>query len=252
MAGLPRSGNTLLTYILNQNPDLHVSANSPVSWLSYQLSLVIPQREEYLSCPKPNFIKKLVKSTIDNYYEDVNESHVIDRSGAWGLKENYSILKECIIDKPKVICPIRSIPEILTSFITLCDKNPGNFIDVRLPEVTNANRCQFLMKPKSMIDVCLRGYTETLIHTDAMFIEYDDIVFDTKNTINKIYNFLGVQRYEHNYAIIEGQKHDDSIYGMPLHEVRKTIQKTSKSPEDVLGKELVEMYSEYDKWKQLI
>ncbi len=253
MSGLPRSGNTLLSCILNQNPDLHVSPNSPVSYLTYQLNRVIRMREEYIGYPKPNFVGDMIVSVVDNYYKDIDKKYIIDRSGTWGVMDNLQIAKDFINPKPKVICPVRNITDILTSFISLCDKNPDNFIDKRIVSPSNENRCEFLMKKGSMIDVCLDSYLSALFpdfENCFLFLEYDDIVFNTSQTLKNIYEFLDLDFYNHDLKNISSYDgYNDSIFGMPLHEVRSNIEKKSKNPKEVLGEKLFLKYSNLENWK---
>lgn len=253
MVGLPRSGNTLLSAILNQNPNLHVGANSPIAYTTYQLKNVIPTREEYINLPKPNFIPNLIRSTFNDYYSDVNAEYVIDRSGAWGNLANIEIIKQYITKDVKIICPVRDIKEILTSFIVKCNESPDNFIDKRLSEIDNYNRCEFLMKKGSMIDICLSSYYTSFLpgyENCFHFVEYNDLVSDTKNEIEKIYSFLNIQLYDHNYDFIENTlEYNDSIYGMNLHDVRSDIQKLSIEPNKILSEDLVQKYSNMEFWR---
>ena len=257
MVGLPRSGNTLLSSILNQNPNLHVGANSPVAYLAYQLQNAIPTREEYINFPKPNFINKIIRSTFDDYYSDIESEYIIDRSGAWGNLANIEIIKKYITKDIKIICPVRNITEILTSFIVACNNNPNNFIDKRIGLVNNENRCEFLMKKGSMIDICLTSYYTSFLpgyENCFHFVDYDDLVSDIESEIRKLYSFLDIPLYDHSYQNIEqysvnGQTYDDSIYGIDLHSLRSTIKKESTDPSIVLSQELIEKYSNMEFWK---
>lgn len=253
MAGLPRSGNTLLSSILNQNPNIHVGANSPVAYLTYQLKNVIPTREEYINLPKPKFISKLIRSTFDDYYSDVNSRYVIDRSGAWGNLSNIEIIKDYITKDIKIICPVRSITEILTSFIVRCNENPDNFIDKRLVEINNNNRCEFLMKKGSMIDICLTSYYTSFLpgyENCFYFVEYEDLINDPQKEIQKIYSFLELDNYNHQFNDIQNTiDYNDQIYGMKLHDVRSTISKVSIDPNKILSEELIEKYSSMEFWR---
>ena len=257
MAGLPRSGNTLLSSILNQNPNLHVGPNSPVSYLTFQLKNVIPQREEYLNFPRPDYLNNILKSTIEDYYKNVNKSYVIDRSGIWGSINHIEIIKQYFNSNVNIICPVRNILEILASFITLANKNPNNFIDKRISEPTNENRCEFLMKKGSMIDICLESYYTSYLpgyENYFHFIEYNDLIFDTKNTLKKIYNFLEMPEFNHSLNNIQNYKinndtYNDSIYGMDLHNVRNKIEKISASPYDIFSEEIIKKYSDKENWK---
>ena len=80
--GLPRSGSTLLTAILNQNPQIHAGTLSPVFEVMYYTNDIL-QGEQAQAFPKPEVFRKMVRDGIINYYSDVDEPIVIDKCRAW-------------------------------------------------------------------------------------------------------------------------------------------------------------------------
>ena len=73
LSGLPRSGNTLLSAILNQNPDIYSSPLSPVSGFmwdyrsSYQVEQINRNKENRLRADK------VLNSFIENFYNDIKK-----------------------------------------------------------------------------------------------------------------------------------------------------------------------------------
>ena len=68
--GLPRSGSTLLTALLNQNPKIHAGTLSPVFELMYYTSEIL-QKEQAQAFPKPKVFQKIITNNIINYYSDI-------------------------------------------------------------------------------------------------------------------------------------------------------------------------------------
>ena len=68
-----------------------------------------------------------------------------------------------------------------------------------------------------------------------MFIQYNNLVTDTKNQINKIYDFLNIDSFDHSYTNlnqfkVNNIKYDDSVYGQQLHTIKTDkIEKTDNS-----------------------
>ena len=55
LSGLPRSGSTLITSLLNQNPQIHASTNSPVlDTIHYTEEYLLKNSEQYRAHPKPD------------------------------------------------------------------------------------------------------------------------------------------------------------------------------------------------------
>lgn len=259
MAGLPRSGSTLLKSILNQNPSIHTEPVSPVLELTHYTNEYFKDSEQYLGYPKPKSAHKVVSSIIDNYYHEVEKPIVIDHCRAWS--NNIEMIKTFITPMPKIICPVRNITEILTSFITMIRRNSDqvSFIDQHLIEmglpINNDNRCHYLMSKDGIVEQALWAQSQAFIRGDdkkhLLMVEYDDIVKNPKTTMEKIYEFLDLEYYEHQFSNIENSHReiDDQWYLKDMHHVRKTIKKQSKSPQDVLSKTILDTYSNLEYWK---
>jgi hypothetical protein len=58
-------------------------------------------------------------------------------------------------------------------------------------------------------------------------VQYDDLLNNTKSTIDKIYEFCELESFEHDFNnIVNKHPEDDTIYGMlGQHDIRPTISK---------------------------
>ena len=269
LSGLPRSGITLLGAILNQNPDIYVGATSPV--LQF-MKLFAHYYKNHINnyFPKEEFRKKTLTRICDDWYSDIDSPIIIDKNRGW----SYNLTEAGIITKDiKIICPVRSILDILSSFILLNRKssekeNYGNgteltALDYNLKangeRVTDNNLCHSLMDGGvgGMVYIPLNGLAQLFNENQELFqniihlVEYEDLISNTKNSINKIYEFLQIPKYEHDYDNIENNiREDDNVYGMPtLHEVRPTISKNINNPLEVLDKSIIKQYSGLEFWR---
>lgn len=259
MAGLPRSGSTLLKSILNQNPILHTEPVSPVLELTHYTNEYFKDSEQYLGYPKPKSAYKVISSIIDNYYDEVEKPIVIDHCRAWS--NNIEMIKTFITPIPKIVCPVRNITEILTSFITMIRRNSDqvSFIDQYLIEnnlpVTDDNRCHYLMSKDGIVEQALWAQSQAFIRGDDKkylhMVEYDDLINHPEETMKGIYSFLEIDYYSHNFNHIENthREVDDQWYLKDMHYVRTKLEKKSKSPGDVLSKEVINTYSNLEYWK---
>ena len=258
MAGLPRSGSTLLKSILDQNPNIHANPVSPVMELMYHTEEYLKQSEQYLGYPKPKSAYKIISSYIENYYFDREEPVIIDHCRAWS--NNIERIKTYITPNPKIICPVRDIAEILTSFITLVHRNDDqvSFIDQHLIEkgvtVDDDNRCQYLMSDDGIVEQALWAQSQAFIKNDTrhlLMVEYNDLVNTPDETMRRIYEFLEMDYYNHNFKNVENnhRENDDQWYLKDMHYVRKEVKKTSKKPEDVLSPYILNKYNKLEYWK---
>jgi len=255
LAGLPRSGNTLLSSILNQNPLIHSSALSPISALLWQYQLANTYDENLTRLNDKQGYVNAGKKLIHNFYEHIDKPIIIDRNKAWGTPPNLQNIKNIITPNPKIIFTTRPIIEILASFINIMP-NENSIIDFEIKQsewtyknylTHNDNRCDFLMKPNGQIDTIL-SIIDSIQENAENFclIKYDDIVNTPQKVMDKIYNFLELPNFEHDFNNIQKLEIDnDEATGSPanLHEIRPQLKKISQDPKEVLSKYIIDKYS---------
>ena len=259
MAGLPRSCSTLLKSIIDQNPNIHANPVSPVMELMYWNDHYFTDSEQYLGYPKPKSAHKVISSIIDNYYFDTEDPIIIDHCRAWS--NNIERIKTYITPNPKIICPVRDVLEVLTSFITMVHRNSDqvSFIDQHLIEkgfpVNDDNRCDYLMSKDGIVEQALWAQSQAFIRGDdkkyLLMVEYDDLVNSSDETMRRIYEFLELDYYQHDFGNVENNHReiDDQWYLKDMHYVRKEVKKKSKKPEDVLSDYILNKYSNLEYWK---
>jgi sulfotransferase len=255
LSGLPRAGTTLLGAILEQNPDIYVGVTSPVLEFLLSFDNTFNFNKTYHAFPKEDFKVRTVSRIPDDWYSDVDKPIIIDKNHGWTGAMSYAKLLSGNI---KIICTVRSILEILSSWILLNRKSSDSFIDKDLKRfnlsLTDDNRCELLMKEEyGNVEQALyslkSGFTN---HSNFLhLIEYDDLINDTKNTINGIYNFLELPTYKHKYDNIGHiNQENDMIYGMPeMHNVKSTISRSENNPLDILSDNIIKKYSNLEFWR---
>jgi sulfotransferase len=263
MAGLPRSGSTLLSSILNQNPRIYSGPSSPVMAAMSAIERELSSCELFLSYPKPEQARQIIGSVLPQYYSDRDEPIIIDKNRAW--TNNFEYIQGYFGIEPKIICPVRDTAEILTSFISMIRRNPFevqgkvNFIDEMLLKsdipLTDSNRCQFLAGPYGILGQSVEGIRKVLMEgydRSIHFVEYKDLVEKPEKTLEKIYDFLGEEAYEHNFSSLENKNRelDAEVYGIAdMHEVRPILKATNQKPEEVLPEDILSMCQNTEFWR---
>jgi sulfotransferase len=266
MAGLPRSGSTLLSSILNQNPRIYSGPSSPVLSTMYTVEQHLMNDELFHGYPKPQQANLIISNIINQFYSDVNNPVVIDKNRAWVARVPY--IEGYLNQKAKIICPVRDIDEILTSMITMIRRNPFvegneriNFIDEQLVKlnipISDDSRCEYIAGPQGILGQSLNAIMEGVNQgfKDRMhFVEYKDLVNSPKETMDKIYDFLGEDSYEHTFNDIENvnRENDMRTYGLnDMHDVRPELKSTSPEPSSVLSEYVLEKCEGMDIWRNL-
>ena len=254
--GLPRSGSTLLTALLNQNPQIHAGTLSPVFEVMYYTNDRL-QGEQAQAFPKPEVFRRMVSNVITEYYSDRDEEVIVDKCRAWPA--HIDLIKQYITPDPKIICTVRHPLDILASFITLFHKDGGlNFIDKAMLKqglfVTDDTRCHFMMNPGGFVWESMNALATAFRQNQTQyihFIQYDDLVSDPKIVMQSIHSYLRLKPFEYDFENIvqKDREKDKEVYGLPtMHEVRQKVEKKSKHYSEVLSEEVINKYKDLDFW----
>lgn len=265
MAGLPRSGSTMLSAILNQNPRFYCGPSSPVVPTMLALEQSLNADELFLAYPKIEFGKNLIASVIDHYYADIDKPVVFEKNRSWVNRMEY-ISGYFGIQTPKVLYPVRDVTEILASFISMIRRNPVivndrlNFIDQSLVQqgipLTDENRCRAIAGP-GILGQSFDGLKKALsegYRANIHFVEYRDLVNNPRETMKKIYEFLGEPEYHHDFKnLVNVHQEDDArIYGFTdMHAVRPEVKSTAQAPEDVLPATILDALRGAEFWREI-
>jgi len=263
LAGLPRSGSTLLRSILNQNPELYSGPISPSVELLYYTDKYFQSSEMLLASPNPQGCYDVLSNMMDYFYHNIMEKEgklkIIEFNRA--LPNNIERFRTYIKEDIRIVCPVRSIPEILASFISLIHKNNDkvSFVDQYLIdkgiEVNDDTRCDYLMSDYGIVGQALFALSRPYLRGEEdllKIVEYDDLVERTDKVMGEIYDFWGLERWVHKYENLENKYPENDIFQYNLdgmHTIGSVIKKTCKKPEEVLSKEIIEKYSGMEYWR---
>jgi sulfotransferase len=249
MAGLPRSGTTLLAAILSQNDAVYLS---PQSDLSEHLRVVHQHQGEDVRLGVLGAQHDaLLRGAPAAFYSGMDDRTVIDKSRRWGAPYYLRLLDHVLGEPPRILTPVRPLADVVASFVRKAQDNPDtNYIDRQmiaedfLPywrKPLDDARVDWLLAPGGMLDAAMlsvasafRDETAHLFH----IYTYADLVTDPGKTIDGIYEFLGAERFPHTFDTIPAaEPHADAdVLGVPdLHTVRPALAVTAPPPEDVLS-----------------
>lgn len=266
MAGLPRSGSSLLSSILNQNPRFYSGPSSPVLSTMLVVEEHFHTDELFMGYPKIEEGKKIISSIPYQYYSDISNPIIFDKNRAWTSRVEY--IEGYLGQEAKIICPVRDVDEILTSLIMLIRRNPFkegqsriNFVDEQLVKlnipINDDNRCEFIASPDGILGQSLssiytaisKGYKNNL-----HFVEYKSLVENPEKTIREIYSFLGEKYFEHTFSGLKNihRERDLEIYGLgDMHKVRPEINLESKDPKNILSEKILAKCKDMEIWRRL-
>ena len=259
MAGLPRSGSTLLSSILNQNPRFYSGPSSPVLGAMFAVEQDFMGNELYHGYPKPDQVREIIGNIPHHFYSDVQQPVVFDKNRAWTARVPY--IEGYIGEQAKILVPVRRIDEILTSILTMIHRNPFqegqpriNFIDEQLIKtdipINDLNRCMYLLGGGGIVyeslNAIMMGFQQN-VRDKMHFVDYNDLVDNPEKIMEDIYDFIGEEFYDHDFGSISNIHREDDLitYGLSdMHQVRSKVKKTSPPPASILPEEIIDIYEQ--------
>ena len=259
MSGLPRSGSTLLTALLNQNPEIHASTNSPLlDTIHYTEEYLLYKSEQYKAHPKPECARNVLASIAPNYYFNTSQNIIVDKSRGWVNQIQH--IQDYITSEPKIICPVRSIPDIISSFLNLIyHSKTTSFIDegviANKLEISNDNRADYLMSPQGIIGQSYHALAEAFRKGNdkyLLLVEYDDLVQNPQQELNRIYDFLQLPRFTHTFENVKPKfDENDEVYKLEnMHTVRSKVEKIHRDNSKFLSDYVINKYKHMEFWKK--
>ena len=256
--GLPRAGNTVFGSIMNQNPDVAVTSNSITADMMGEL-FMLKHTDIFKNFPDHKSFDNVAKTVFENYYKDWNYKYIIDRS-PWGYPVNLKFLKETR-SNIKIIVLVRDVIEVLGSFIDWSNREPTAFVN-RFEAKTVEEKCDMLMNKEGQIVKELIGIKHLLDHHPKEIyhiVKFNDLVKDTENTIEGVYNFLGIPKFKHDLNNIGQFKvnnmgYNDTIVGEGLHTLKTGAIRNYKEKYDaysIIPKNIIDKYKQCNFWEEI-
>ena len=221
LCGMPRSGNTLFTSIMNQNPDVAVTANSPTLEIIKDIHR-FKQTDVFQNFPDEVSLDNVIKEVFNLYYKNWNYEVIIDRTPV-GTPTNLKLLEQYFNQPIYCIVLVRDVLDVLASYIKWFETEPTAFIN---KYKTIEDKLNNIMNKEGAVAKELMSIQYLLHHPEmAVFIKYDDLVENPEREIRKVYTFLNLPYYPHYFTnleqiIVNGIPYNDSIVGKNMHTIR--------------------------------
>ena len=216
LSGLPRSGSTLLGSILYQNPLIHTEGNSALCQIMWDVQQSCFLSEQLQASCRTDVANTILRSIPVNYYSNTERPVIVDKCRSWCLPANMDLIKRYITSEPKIIVMTRGVEDILESFKSLFEANNRPY-----------DESEFIEPYSEPLMRSLEGvqYAEENNKGEFLFVSYDDLVNDANTELNRIYEFLCLEPFQHDLNnIVTMNPENDLIYGLDgMHHVRSKI-----------------------------
>jgi sulfotransferase len=228
ISGLPRSGSTLLSAILRQNPRLHAGMTSPVGSLVSAMLRHTSQENEAAVFIGDEQRQDILAGIFNAYYrKQLERQLVFDTNRLWCSKMP---LLATLFPGCRVIACVRHVPWIVDSLERLVRKNklePSKIFNFDAGG-TVYSRVEGLGTGNGMIGYAWNALREAFYGEESgrlMLLTYETLTTDPARALHAVYEFIGEPRFAHDFENIEFEagEFDRRMGSKGLHTVGRAV-----------------------------
>lgn len=247
-SSLPRSGSTLFSNIVGQNPAFHVTPTSGLLDLVYVARGQFSRGEEFKAQERGEMERAFIgfcRGGLEGYAAALTDKPwLLDKSRGWGV--HYTFLNAFYPD-PKIVCMLRDPVDILCSMernfrkaglqdagLVNHSEMQNTSLEKRIDSWVNSPPVGLAME--RLLEILRQG-----IDQQMLFIRYEDMCSNPRRELERYYAYLGLPYYEghdfHNVDQITVE--DDEVYGVfGDHTIRRNVEPQPSQALDVFGPDL--------------
>jgi len=236
LAGLPRSGSTLLANILAQHPDIYVTPTSGIVDMLVHVRNAWDQNDAFQATERTlneTLKERVMRAMLEAYFSHTERPICIDKNRFWAEFLEMAAGLVGGREQIKVIVTVRDLRDVLASFELLYRKTSAfgqvqTDPAVALKFKTAQGRVETFTDAAQPVgraylairDALTRGWLDRM-----HFVDYDDLTHRPKETLAGVYRFLGEKPHTHDFERVEQTTfEDDFVYGFKdLHRIRPQV-----------------------------
>jgi sulfotransferase len=257
-SSLPRSGSTLFSNLVAQNPTFYCT---PTSGL---LELVNGAKNSFAHSPEfkaqeqalmDKAFLSFVKGGINGYFNALTDKqNVLDKNRGWGV--SYHLASQ-LFPNPKIVCMVRDLRAVFASMEKNFRKNPTKENYIQNPsqmQGTTVRKRVDIWANGVPVGIALDRLKDIIgqgIAQKVLFIRYEDLMDNPEVEMRRFYDYIGYDYFDkHDFVNVSQLTHEnDVIHGIyGDHKLRPKFEKLPNDYEDVLGFEICEAIKSSYAW----
>lgn len=261
-SSMPRSLSTTFQNIMFQNPDFYCTPTDGVLELLFGARANFSQSPEF-KAQDPELMKKaflrFCEDGLHGYCEALTEGttakHILLKSRGFGV---YRPFIEAFYPNPKVICLVRNLKDVITSYEKIYRKNQFKHDPIR-DDLTGRGtiihkRVDEWMNPQNTIGRAVERIHEMVrqgYDNKILFVKSEDLTLHPEVTMGRVYEYLELPYFAHDFDNIEQKtQEDDAVYGLSadLHKIRAKLEPNASEAHKILGKDIREWLYNTFRW----
>ena len=240
LVGIPRSGSTLLTSLLNQRPDTYASNTSNLADMLQAFNHLWETNTTSVTAQTDGLKREECIEVLKQYrYGKIDCPVIFDKSRGWPDLKVMDLMRRTQ-GEVKIVATVRPINECIASVYRLVRSTE----DIHGKEITIKRLSKHIIDSYKHLRI---GY-ETCPDS-FLLIEYGDLIHKTQIQMDRVSDFIGVEKFTHDLNNVPPSTEEDKIWGIKdLHYIRPVVDQHKYSPRELLGDELWEHYSGGEFW----
>lgn len=259
-SSMPRALSTTFQNLMFQNPEFYCTPTDGV------LELLFAARANFSNSPEfkaqdhelmkkafLNFCRQGLNGYCESLIEGTDATRVLLKSRGFGV---YRPFLESFMENPKVICLVRNLKDVVASYEKIYRKTQykhdpirddmsgrGTIVHKRVDEWMNPQNT-IGRAVERILEITRQGFDDKIL-----FIRAEDLCLYPDSTMKKVYHYLDLPYFEHDFDnIVQRTTEDDSVYGLTpdLHTIREKLEMKPSDADKVLGKDICQwLYTNY-------
>lgn len=251
ISGLPRSGSTLLSAILRQNPRFHAGMTSPIGSLFNAALAQMSAGSEFGAVVGVDQRRAVLRGLFTSFYESYPDDAVIfDTNRLWCSK--LPALLDLFPDA-KIIACVRNVAWVMDSIERLYRANPyeNTRLFGNMQRSTVYNRLEGLAQHDQLVGFAWSALREAFYGEQAasmLLLDYDLLAQAPQKVLPLLYQFIGEPLFEHDFDNVEydAPEFDFQLGVEGLHRVRPKVEFQPRRT--IIPPDLFEKYSHLSFW----
>jgi hypothetical protein len=230
LSGLPRSGSTVVSSILNQHPQIYSSSTSGLIDIMGAICMAWEESPSTIAqSSNKEEVYRILRSTIESKYELIDKQIIIDKNRGWANPTIMETIKNVLGYEPKIIATVRHPADCTASFVRVAKpENLDNFL----------RNSELIKHLKSSYATLKNGFENK--PNNFCFVDYDDFLLNPQKEMDKICKFLDIESFNFDFNNIDTEvvsEKDEEAWGIPnLHKISPKLGKqNNQNSKDVLG-----------------
>ena len=234
ISGLPRSGSTLLSALLLQNPAVHAGITSPLGSLAGAVLRDLSAGNETSVFVDDEQRAALLRGLFDNYYFRIHPGQtVFDTNRVWCVRLH---MISSLFPQAKVICCVRNIAWVLDSIERLLRQNRFELSKIFDFDAAGTvySRADGLISRSGMVGFAVNALKQAMHSPEAdrlLLLSYETLTREPAYAMQAIYEFTGLAPFAHDFERVQFDAAEfDARLGTPgLHTVGRAVRPADRA-----------------------